>query len=78
MAKNTGREGIRAKQGPTLRDMVIQDLLLERKQIEAYTKLIRKTAEKDPVTKHILINILQETEKHASELADFLTHMAET
>ena len=64
--------------GTTLKDMVTKDLLLERNQIESYTKLIRKTGDKDPVTRHILVNILQETEKHAGELADFLTRTAET
>ena len=78
IAKNANQTGVRAKQGTTLKDMVTQDLLLERNQIESYTKLIRKTGDKDPVTRHILVNILQETEKHAGELADFLTRTAET
>ncbi len=78
IAKKAGRAGVRAEQGTTLRDMVAQDLLLERNQIESYTRLIRKTGDKDPVTRHILVNILQDTEKHAGELADFLTRTAET
>ena len=78
IAKNASRTGVQAKQGTTLKDMVAQDLLLERNQIESYTKLIRKTGDKDPVTRHLLVTILQETEKHAGELADFLTRTAET
>ncbi|WP_447968165.1 ferritin-like domain-containing protein [Nitrospira sp. M1] len=78
IAKKSGRAGVHAKQGTTLTDMVAQDLLLERNQIESYTKLIRKTGDKDPVTRHILVTILQDTEKHAGELADFLTRTVGT
>ena len=78
IAKKADRVGVRAEQGNTLTDMVTQNLQLERNQIESYTRLIRKTGDKDPVTRHILVNILQDTEKHAGELADFLTRTAET
>ncbi|GJL48854.1 MAG: bacterioferritin [Nitrospirales bacterium] len=78
IAKKSGRAGVRAEQGTTLRDMVAQDLLLERNQIESYTRLIRKTGDNDPVTHQILVNVLQDTEKHAGELADFLTRTADT
>ena len=64
--------GIRPEQGATLSEMVIENLLLERRQVEAYTALIREIGEKDLVTREMLLEILSETETHASELADFL------
>lgn len=64
--------GIRPEQGATLTEMVIENLLLERRQVEAYTALIREIGEKDLVTREMLLKILAETETHASELADFL------
>lgn len=64
--------GVRPEQGETLKEMVLENLLLERRQVEAYTKLIREIGEKDLVTREMLLDILKETETHASELADFL------
>jgi bacterioferritin len=64
--------GIHPEQGTTLTEMVIENLLLERRQVEAYTALIRELADKDLITREILLGILAETETHASELADFL------
>lgn len=64
--------GIHPEQGATLTEMVIENLLLERRQVEAYTALIRELGEKDLVTRQLLLDILTETETHASELADFL------
>lgn len=78
ISRKADRAGVRAKQGTTLKGMVTQDLLLERKQIESYTRLIRRIGDKDPVTRHILVTILQETEKHAGELADYLTRFSDT
>jgi bacterioferritin len=64
--------GIHPEQGTTLTEMVIENLLLERRQIEAYSALIRELGDKDLTTREILLAILAETETHASELADFL------
>jgi bacterioferritin len=64
--------GIRPEQGGTLSEMVIENLMLERRQVEAYTALIREIGDKDLVTREMLLKILAETETHASELADFL------
>ena len=77
LATKTDQLGINLEQGTTLSEMVGQDLLLERRQIEQYTATIRTIGDKDPVTRHILIGILQETEKHAGELADILTRTSE-
>jgi bacterioferritin len=64
--------GVVPEQGATLAEMVMEDLILERQQIEAYTALIREIGDQDLVTRHMLLSILVETEKHASELADYL------
>ena len=64
--------GVAPEQGCTLAEMVVEDLLLERQQIEVYTALIREIGDQDLVTRHVLLGILAETEKHASELADYL------
>lgn len=78
IATKAAQAGVRAEQGETLTDMVIENLMTERQQIEAYTNLIRDIGDKDPVTQNILTSILAETEKHASELADYMKRNAET
>jgi bacterioferritin len=70
--------GIVPEQGATLTEMVVEDLMLERQQIEAYSRLIREIGDDDLVTRQTLVSILVETEKHASELADYLKRTAET
>ena len=57
--------------------MVTEDLMLERQQIEVYSALIREISAQDLVTPHVLLGILAETEKHASELADYLKRTAD-
>ena len=52
--------------------------MLERQQIETYIALAREIDNQDLVTRQMLIGILAETEKHASELADYLKRTAET
>lgn len=77
IAAKAAQIGVPPQQGATRSDMVCENLLLERRQIEAYTSLIREIGEKDLVTRYILLGILQETEKHASELADYLKRTAD-
>jgi len=64
--------GVQPGQGTTLVNMVGEDLMLERRQVEAYSALIRVIGDKDLVTRQLLLDILKTTEEHASELADFL------
>jgi bacterioferritin len=68
--------GITPEAATTLAEMVTEDLMLERQQIEVYTALIREIGDQDLVTRHVLLGILAETEKHASELADYLKRSA--
>jgi bacterioferritin len=78
IATKAAEAGVRPEQGPTLGDMVVENLLLERRQVAAYTALIREVGDRDPTTRCLLLDILVETEKHASELADYLKHHSDT
>ncbi len=78
IATQAAQEGIQPEQGATLTDMVIENLFLERRQIMAYTMLIRKIGDADPTTRRMLEDILLTTEQHASELADYLKRSADT
>lgn len=78
IAKRAAEEGVAPEQGATLTDMVIENLMLERQQIEAYTNLIRELGNDDPTTSRVLRAILEVTEQHASELADYLKRAADT
>jgi bacterioferritin len=78
IAAKAAEVGVRPEQGATLTDMVIENLLIERQQVVAYTALIREIGDRDPTTHRLLMDILAETEKHASELADYLKRAAET
>jgi bacterioferritin len=77
IASKAANVGVSAEQGATLADMVTEDLMLERQQIEVYSKLIREVGDQDLVTRQVLMGILVETEKHASELADYLKRTAQ-
>jgi bacterioferritin len=78
IASKAASEGVEPEQGPTLTDMVIESLLLERQQVAAYTALARELGETDLTTRRILTSILEETEKHASELSDYLKRTSDT
>jgi bacterioferritin len=77
IAAQAARVGVRPEQDPTLREMIIENLMLERQQMAAYTTLVRELGEGDPTTRRLLIEILADTERHASELADYLKSTAE-
>jgi bacterioferritin len=78
IASKAAKAGVTPEQGATLTDMVTEDLMLERQQIEVYTALIREIGDGDLITRQLLLGILGETEKHASELADYLKRTADT
>jgi bacterioferritin len=56
----------------------MENLLLERRQVAEYTTLIREIGDRDPTTRRLLVEILADTEQHASELADYLKRQADT
>ncbi|HLG72403.1 MAG TPA: ferritin-like domain-containing protein [Chloroflexota bacterium] len=78
LARQAAEEGVSPEQGATLTDMVVENLMLERQQIESYTNLIRELRDGDPTTTRLLLTILEVTERHASELADYLKRVSET
>jgi bacterioferritin len=77
ISSKAANAGVVPEQGATLSEMVAEDLMLERQQVEVYTALIREIGDQDLVTRHVLLGILAETEKHASELADYLKRTAD-
>jgi len=77
LGAKAAEEGVRPAQGATLHDMVIENLMLERRQVSAYTSLIRELGETDLTTRQLLLQILADTEQHAGELADYLKRTAE-
>jgi bacterioferritin len=77
IAAQAATVGVRPEQGPTLREMIVENLILERQQVVAYTMLVRELGERDPTTRRLLMEILAETERHASELADYLKNTTE-
>jgi bacterioferritin len=77
IASQAAEMGVQPEQGPTLSDMVVENLMLERQQVAAYTALIREIGDSDLTTRRILMNILIDTEQHASELSDYLKRTAE-
>ena len=78
IASKAAEVGVRPEQGPTLTAMVVENLLLERRQVAEYTALIREVGDRDPTTRSLLVDILVDTEKHASELADYLKRHTDT
>ena len=78
IATKAAEAGVQPEQGTTLSDMVVENLFLERQQIVAYTNLIRTIGDSDLTTRRILMAILADTEKHASELADYLKSTADS
>jgi bacterioferritin len=77
IASKAANVGVVPEQGVTLTEMVVEDLMLERHQVEVYTALVREIGDQDLVTRHVLLGILAETEKPASELADYLKRTAD-
>lgn len=59
-------------EGETLADMIREDLIAERIVIEVYQQMIRHFAYNDPTTRHIIEEILEDEEEHASDLSDML------
>jgi bacterioferritin len=76
IAEKAARQKVRAEQGQTVEQMVLEDLEVERIQCERYTNAVREVAFDDPVTRRILEDILFDTEHHAAELRDMLQHRA--
>lgn len=56
-----------------LKTMIKVNLIAERVAIEAYSQIIAMIGDKDSATRRLLEDILSDEQKHADELADWLT-----
>jgi bacterioferritin len=54
-------------------DMIKENLIAERIAVEHYQELIRYFADKDPVTRRMMEQILANEEEHAADMLDLLT-----
>jgi bacterioferritin len=58
--------------GPSLVDMIKENLIAERIAVDHYRELIRFFGEEDPSTKRMLERILSVEEEHANDMHDLL------
>lgn len=59
-------------EGETLADMIREDLVAERVVIDVYRDMIKHFGDKDPTTRVLIEDLLEEEEEHANDLADLL------
>jgi bacterioferritin len=62
----------RFESGPTLADLLREDLLAERVVIKVYGDIVSFFGAADPVTRRMFESILKDEEDHADDLADLL------
>ena len=63
------------KEGDTLRDMIVEDLVAERIAVETYSEIVRWLGNDDPTTRRMIEGILEMEEEHADDLAGMLEEM---
>jgi bacterioferritin len=78
IAHKAAEQHVQPEQGATLAIMVTENLVVKRRQIAAYTALIRELGTQDLTTCHLLVGLLAATEQQTSELADYLKGSAAT
>ena len=61
--------------GPSLVDMIREDLIAERIAIESYMEMIRFFGDNDPTSRRLMEKILEQEEEHADDLANFLEEL---
>ncbi|MGO1767547.1 bacterioferritin [Advenella sp. S44] len=61
-----------------LHEMIKSNLIAERVAIESYTQMIELIGDKDPTTRRLLENILNDEEEHADELSDWMRSVTAT
>jgi bacterioferritin len=59
-------------EGPTLIDMIRENLIAERIAVEHYRELARFFGDKDPSTRNMIIGFLAKEEEHAADMHDLL------
>ena len=62
-------------EGNSLVDMIKEDLIAERIAIETYRELIRYFGVKDPTTRRMFEEILENEEEHADDMATLLENL---
>ena len=68
----TARSHAEYDESDDVQAMIRADLIAERVAIESYRQMIEAIGDKDPTTKHMLIDIMAMEEEHADDLRDFL------
>jgi bacterioferritin len=68
----TARSHAEYKEGKTLEDMIVEDLVAERIAIESYREMIDYIGQHDSTSRRVLEKILSVEEEHAEELASML------
>lgn len=68
----TKRSHAEYKEGTTLKDMVIENLVAERIAVDSYREIINYIGDADTTTKRMLENILEQEEEHADDFSDML------
>ena len=58
--------------GKNLKEMVYEDLVAERIAVDSYREIIQYIGDKDPTTRRIFEEILEQEEEHADDMADLL------
>jgi bacterioferritin len=59
-------------EGPTLIDMIRENLIAERIAVEHYRELARYFGENDPSTRNMIVRFLAKEEEHAADMHDLL------
>jgi bacterioferritin len=68
----TARSHAEYKEGATLEDMIVEDLVAERIAIESYREMVDYIGQHDSTSRRVLEKILSVEEQHAEELASML------
>ncbi|BCD84998.1 bacterioferritin [Pseudomonas solani] len=61
--------------GENLREMVTEDLIAERIAVDSYREIIQYLGDKDPTTRRLFEEILEQEEEHADDMADILADL---
>lgn len=70
----TARSHAEYDESEDVQAMVRANLIAERVAIESYRQMIAAIGDKDPTTRHMLINIMAVEEEHADDMRDLLSH----
>ena len=72
----TSRSHADYAEGNELADMLREDLIAERIAIDTYGEIVRYIGDKDPTTRRLFEDILEQEEEHADDLSDFLQRLS--